>query len=219
MQIIDLSEYNSVFNYFIAEIRDENIQKDPLRFRRNIERIGEVMAYELSKKLDYSSEQVKTPLGIATVPLFTENLVISSILRAGLPFHTGFLNYFDRAENAFISAYRKYISKTDFDVHVEYISSPDLTGKTLVVVDPMLASGLSLELAYEGLKTKGTPKKIHFCAIIASQQGVDYLSNKMQNEDNVTLWVGAIDKEMNSKSYIIPGLGDAGDLAFGIKKD
>lgn len=219
MQIIDLSEYNSVFNYFIAEIRDENIQKDPLRFRRNIERIGEVMAYELSKKLDYNSEQVKTPLGIATVPLFTENLVISSILRAGLPFHTGFLNYFDRAENAFISAYRKYISKTDFDVHVEYISSPDLTGKTLVVVDPMLASGLSLELAYEGLKTKGVPAKIHFCAIIASQQGVDYLSNKMQNEDNVTLWVGAIDKEMNSKSYIIPGLGDAGDLAFGIKKD
>lgn len=217
MNIINLSEFNSVLNYFISELRDEKVQKDPLRFRRNLERIGEVMAYEISKTVSYETEAVTTPLGETTVPLIQNNFVVCSILRAGIPFHNGFLNYFDRAENAFISAYRKYISKTEFDVHVEYISSPDLYDKTLLLVDPMLASGLSFSLAYDAIKSKGIPSHTHLCAIIASKEGVDFLRKSLNNDKKVTLWVAVIDDELNDKSYIIPGLGDAGDLAFGKK--
>lgn len=217
MNIINLSEFNSVLNYFISELRDEKVQKDPLRFRRNLERIGEVMAYEISKTVSYETEAVTTPLGETTVPLIQNNFVVCSILRAGIPFHNGFLNYFDRAENAFISAYRKYISKTEFDVHVEYISSPDLYDKTLLLVDPMLASGLSFSLAYDAIKSKGIPSHTYLCAIIASKEGVDFLRKSLNNDKKVTLWVAVIDDELNDKSYIIPGLGDAGDLAFGKK--
>ncbi len=219
MNIINLSEKNSILQHFIAELRDKNIQKDPMRFRRNLERIGEIMSYEISKTMQFQAQTVESPLGSCEVPHIEESIVISTILRAGLPFHAGFLNTFDRAENAFISAYRKYISKTEFDVHVEYISSPDLSDKTLIVADPMLASGLSFELAYEGLLSKGKPSKSHMCAIIASQQGIDYLEDIFKDDKNLTLWVAAIDPELNDKSYIIPGLGDAGDLAYGIKQD
>ncbi len=219
MNVINLSETNSILHHFVAELRDKSIQQDPMRFRRNLERIGELMAYELSKTLNYDKQLVRTPLGSLKIPHISETIVVSSILRAGLPFHTGFLNYFDRAENAFISAYRKYISKTEFDVHVEYISSPDLIDKTLIVADPMLASGLSFELAYKGLLTKGEPVRTHMCAIIASKQGVEYITEKFKDNDSLTLWVVAVDNELNDKSYIIPGLGDAGDLAFGIKSD
>lgn len=219
MNVINLSDHNSLLQNFIAELRDKDIQQDSLRFRRNLERIGEIMAYEISKKATYTNVKTKTPLGIAQHTLSTTKYVLCSILRAGIPFHNGFLNYFDQAENAFVSAYRKYVSKTQFDVHVEYISSPDLNDKTMVLVDPMLASGLSFTLAFDALKAKGIPKYTHLCAIIASKEGVNYVRKFMNNEKNITLWVGAIDDDLNDKSYIIPGLGDAGDLAYGKKRD
>lgn len=219
MNVINLSDFNSLLQTFISELRDKKIQQDPLRFRRNLERIGEIMAYEISKTGAYTQVETATPLGIAKHSLPAAEYVLCSILRAGLPFHNGFLNYLDRAENAFISAYRKYVSKTEFDVHVEYISSPDLETKTLILVDPMLASGLSFSLAFDALKSKGIPKYTHLCAIIASQEGVDYLRKSLNNEKNITLWVAAIDEKLNDKSYIVPGLGDAGDLAFGKKLD
>ena len=187
-----------------------------MRFRRNMERIGEIMAYEISKTMHYSTEDVQTPLGIAPTEVIDENIVISTILRAGLPFHTGFLSYFDRAENAFVSAYRKYKDALKFDIFIEYIASPNLDGKTLIITDPMLATGSSMELAYGALLTKGKPAQIHIATVIASQAAIDYVANHFP-ESTTTVWAAAIDPELNAHSYIIPGLGDAGDLAFGEK--
>ena len=216
MQIHDLSKENSILNNFIAQIRDEKIQKDPLRFRRNIERIGELMAFEISKTMKFADENITTPVGVATVPLIQDSIVLGTILRAGLPLHQGFISYFDHAENAFVSAYRKYKDKLSFDIAIEYISSPSLTGKTLVITDPMLATGLSLELAYRALLTKGIPETVHLACIIGSRQGVEYIQQHMPY-DNVHLWIAVIDEVLNDKSYIVPGLGDAGDLAYGTK--
>lgn len=215
MRVINLSEQNTLLNQFLLEIRSVDIQGDRLRFRRNVERIGELMAYEMSKEFTYSVKDVQTPLGIAPVSTFDEDLVVSTIFRAGLPFHHGFLNYFDRAENAFVSAYRKYKDALKFEIHIEYIASPNLDGKTLIITDPMLATGSSLEMAYGALLTKGKPSGIHIATVIASQQGVDYVKSCFP--EDTTLWCGAIDPELNSHSYIVPGLGDAGDLAYGEK--
>jgi len=215
MEVINLGESNSILNRFVSELRDVNIQKDSMRFRRNIERIGEVMAYEISKRFDYSVKDVPSPLGIAPMNLPDDNVVISTILRAGLPYHQGFLSYLDNAENAFVSAYRKYKDRLNFNIHIEYIASPSIEGKTLIITDPMLATGSSMELAYEALLTKGTPAKIHVASIIASKQAVDLLKERMP--DNTTIWLAAVDDELDDHSYIIPGLGDAGDLAFGAK--
>ncbi|MDR3706485.1 MAG: uracil phosphoribosyltransferase [Paludibacteraceae bacterium] len=216
MEIHNLSENNSLLNNFLKEIRDVKIQKDPLRFRRNMERIGEVMAYEISKTLAYEKEEVTTPLGIAPTHVVSDQIVLSTVFRAGLPFHQGFLNYFDKAENAFVSAYRRYKEDAlNFEVLVEYIAAPSIEGKTLIIVDPMLASGSSMELAYKALLQKGNPKHIHVASVIASKAGVDYV--KEHFSDNTTVWVGAIDPTLNEHSYIVPGLGDAGDLAFGCK--
>ena len=217
MIVHNLSENNSVLNSFLEQIRSVEIQKDRLKFRRNIERIGEVMAYEISKSLSYSSKNVVTSLGIAPVRTFDNEIVLGTIFRAGLPFHQGLLSYFDMAENAFISAYRKYKDALKFEVFIEYIASPVLTDKTLILVDPMLASGSSMELAFNALLTKGMPKEVHFATIIASQYAVDYLTSHFDKHTNITLWAAAIDPELDSHSYIVPGLGDAGDLAYGQK--
>ena len=216
MNVKNLAEENSILNTFVAELRDTEVQKDPLRFRRNLERIGEVMAFEMSKYLDYKIRSIKTPLGIADSALVANRLVVATILRAGLPMHNGFLNYFDGAENAFVSAYRNYTDKEHFNIHVEYISSPDLSGKTLILIDPMLATGSSFELAYQALLTKGQPARTMMACAIGSVEGVKNLQSKPNLQD-IDLWCAAIDPDLNSKSYIVPGLGDAGDLAFGIK--
>lgn len=216
MQTKVFNKQQSVFNRFIAEIRDTSIQTDPLRFRRNIERMGEIMAYEVSKELPYLEKDVTTPLGIAKETIPAEEVVVASILRAGLPLHQGVLNYFDRAENAFVSAYRKYNEKGDFDIHIEYISSPSLDNKIVLLVDPMLATGTSIELAYKALLHRGRPKHVHIVSLIASEAGVQYVENMFKDE-SATLWLGAVDEELNAKSYIVPGLGDAGDLAYGSK--
>lgn len=216
MQINNLSQNNSILNHYIKEIRSVEIQGDSMRFRRNMERIGEIMAYEISKTMHYSNEDVQTPLGIAPTNVIDEKVVISTILRAGLPFHQGFLSYFDRAENAFVSAYRKYKDALKFDIYIEYIASPDLTGKTLIITDPMLATGGSMELAYGALLTKGTPAHIHVATVISSQPAIDYIASHFP-ESKTTVWAAAIDPELNEHSYIVPGLGDAGDLAFGTK--
>lgn len=212
-----LSKENTVLNKFVAEIRDKVIQKDSMRFRRNLERIGEIAAYEISKTFSYEPKVVETPLGEATVEMITDDLVIATILRAGLPFHQGFLNYFDDAQNAFVSAYRKSTKDGKFKVKVEYISCGDLEGKTLLLVDPMLATGSSLVLAYNALCEKGgTPKYTHVAAVIASEQGIDYVSKNMPRQAT-TIWAAAVDEELTSRSYIVPGIGDAGDLAYGEK--
>ncbi|SFE63426.1 uracil phosphoribosyltransferase [Sunxiuqinia elliptica] len=218
MEVINLSEFSSIFNQYLAEIRDHEIQRDPLRFRRNLQRSGEVFAYEISKTLDFKVNEVKTPLGVAKVPTLTQQPVLATILRAGLPLQQGLLNVFDRAENAFISAYRKYDDNGEFHIEFEYLASPDLNEKVAILSDPMLASGASMEIGYKALLKKGDPSHIHMVAIIASKKGVEYVKEKIK-ADNVTLWVGAIDDEMTVKSYIVPGLGDAGDLAFGPKID
>lgn len=215
MNVINLSEQNTLLNQFLLEIRSVDIQGDRLRFRRNVERIGEIMAYEMSKTFSYTTKNVQTPLGVAPVNTIDNKLVVSTIFRAGLPFHHGFLNYFDQAENAFVSAYRKYKDALKFEINIEYIASPNLDGKTLIITDPMLATGSSLELAYGALLTKGTPAHLHIATVIASQQGVDYVKSCFP--DDTTLWCAAIDPELNSHSYIVPGLGDAGDLAYGEK--
>ena len=216
MQVNIFSQQKSIFNRFIAEIRDSSIQTDPMRFRRNLERMGEVFAYEISKVLPYNNSEVKTPLGVANVELPDTNVVVASILRAGLPLHQGLLNYFDRADNAFVSAYRKYTEDGEFDIHIEYISSPSLDNRVMLLSDPMLASGNSMDLAYKALMQRGKPSHVHVIAIIASKVGLEYVKNMLKGEP-VTLWIGAIDDELNAKSYIVPGLGDAGDLAFGTK--
>lgn len=219
MKIIDLSVQPSILNQYVSELRDVNVQKDRMRFRRNLERIGEVMAVEVSRRLSYSTKFVETPLGVATVNTPDDDVVVGTVFRAGLPLHTGFLNVFDRAGNAFVSAYRYYRDKEcrQVDVHIEYIATPDLTGRTLMLVDPMLATGESMELAWRAFLSKGEPRHTHLVCVIASQQGVDHLAQALADRDDVTLWCAAIDAELNERSYIVPGLGDAGDLAFGEK--
>lgn len=212
-----LSQQNTILSKFIAEIRDKDIQKDSMRFRRNLERIGEITAYEISKTLTYQTKVVETPLGEASLEVISDQIVVATILRAGLPFHQGFLNYFDNAQNAFVSAYRKSTKDGKFKVKVEYISCGDLEGKTLLLVDPMLATGSSLVLAYEALCEKGgQPAHTHVAAIIASEQGIDYIQKKMPTA-TTTIWTAAVDEELTSRAYIVPGIGDAGDLAYGDK--
>ena len=215
MHIHNIGATNSILNSFISEIRDEKIQKDPLRFRRNIERIGEVLAYEMSKYLPYKSETVTTPLGSKIMQLSHENLVLCSILRAGLPLHQGVLNYFDRIENAFISAYRKMKPNGDFEIRVEYFASPSLQDKILVLADPMLATGQSLVSTYKALLSHGIPKELHLFAVIGSTEGIEYVEKHLPEDTH--LWIATIDDKLNDRGYIIPGLGDAGDLAFGSK--
>ena len=213
----NLGKQHTIFNHFISEIRDVNIQSDAMRFRRNIERIGEIFAYEISKEMEYENKDITTPLGISTETLMIEKPVLATILRAGLPLHQGFLNYFDDSDSAFISAYRKHKKGGEFDIKIEYMSSPDLNDKTLILCDPMIASGASMIMAMEAILSKGTPKHIHVVGIIASSEGIQYLKENSLVK-NWTLWIGAEDSEMTSESYIVPGLGDAGDLAFGEKK-
>lgn len=215
MDIKDFSQNHSLMSQYLFEMREVGIQQDSMRFRRNLERIGEIMAYEISKTLTYTPKKAVTPLGSLWVDTIDHSIVVATVLRAGLPFHQGFLNYFDQAENAFVSAYRKYKDTHSFDIQVEYIASPSLEGKTLILADPMLATGLSLEMAYKTLLSKGKPAHVHIATIIASKHGVDYLSKHMPEID--TLWCGAIDPDLDAHSYIVPGLGDAGDLAFGEK--
>ena len=217
MEIINLGKQNSIFNNFIREIRDVNIQNDSMRFRRNIERMGEIFAYEISKKMDYQAKEITTPLGISIENIILEKPVLATILRAGLPLHQGLLNYFDTSDSAFISAYRKHKKGGDFEIKIEYMSSPDLNGKTLILCDPMIASGASMIMAMEAILSKGKPKHIHIVGVIASSEGIQYLQQNSPVK-NCTLWIGAEDSEMTSQSYIVPGLGDAGDLAFGEKK-
>jgi len=218
MKVNIIGESNSVFNQFIAEIRDEAIQKDAMRFRKNLQRLGEIFAYEISKVMDYETIDVKTPLGVAKVSNLVQQPVLATILRAGLPLQQGLLDIFDHAENAFISAYRKYDEASEFHIEFEYLASPSLDGKDLILSDPMLASGASIEIGYRALLKKGTPKHVHIVVVIASTQGVEYVTKHI-TEENVTLWIGAVDPEMTPLSYIVPGLGDAGDLAFGAKID
>lgn len=217
MEIINFAETPSLVSQYLSELRNVNIQNDMLRFRRNLERIGQIMAYEISRRLSYRKEEVTTPLATSMDDVMDEQVVLATIFRAGIPFHQGFLSYFDRAQNAFVSAYRKYREKDNFDVFIEYIASPKLDGKTLILVDPMLATGSSMDLAYRALLTKGTPRHIHICSVISSQAAVDYVKSAFPSE-KTTLWLGAIDPEINAHSYIVPGLGDAGDLAYGIKE-
>jgi len=218
MEIINFASGRSLVGQFLKEMRDVNTQTNRLVFRNNIHRIGQVMAYEISKRLNYKPVKTTTCLGIADEYEISDRLVLATILRAGLPFHEGFLSYFDKAENAFVSAYRKYRDDSDeFDIHIEYIASPTINDSVLLLVDPMLATGSSMELAYHALTTKGTPKHIHIAAVIASQQAVDYVKSHFP-ADRTTLWVGAIDPSLNAHSYIVPGLGDAGDLAYGEKE-
>ena len=212
--IKNISQTNSIANQFLAEIRNIHIQKDKMRFRRNLERLGEVMAYEVSKTLNYQTQDVETPLGIANVNLCYQDVVLAVIIRAGLPLHQGFLNYFDEAENAFVSAYRKHHKDGSFEIEIEYVSCPDLTDKVLIIVDPMLATGASMKIAIEELKKFGSPDKIHIVTAIASRQGLNYIRRHVPDAE---IWTGAIDEELTAKSYIVPGLGDAGDLAYGAK--
>lgn len=215
--IHDLSKTPSIFRTFIAELREVNIQKDPMRFRKNLERIGEVAAQELSKKLNFLPTTITSPLGTDETELIAEQPVLATILRAGLPLHQGILNYFDRAENAFVSAYRKHNKDGSFDIHVEYISAPNLDGKTVIIADPMLATGNSIVLVYKALLQKGKPKNLHVVTAIASKEGVQHVKASLPSGTHI--WVGAIDDELTAQSYIVPGLGDAGDLAFGSKSD
>ncbi|WP_158846559.1 uracil phosphoribosyltransferase [Algibacter sp. L1A34] len=216
MHIHHLSEQNSVLNTFLAEMRDIEIQKDSMRFRRNIERIGEILGYEMSKNFNFKSSTIKTPLGDCVINELDNNIVLCSILRAGVPLHNGLLNYFDTAENAFISAYRHHKHEPEsFEIIVEYLACPDLENKTLILADPMLATGQSMLATFEALKPFGTPKEVHLACIIGAQEGVDFIEKHF--DKNTNLWIAAIDKKLNDKGYIIPGLGDAGDLAFGQK--
>lgn len=214
--IHNLSLQNSIFNQFISEIRDVEIQKDSLRFRRNLERIGEVFAYEISKTLPYNKTQTNTQLGIADTQPLSVQPVVATILRAGLPLHNGVLNYFDKAESAFVSAYRKHHKDNSFEIAIEYAACPDLNEKTVILCDPMLASGASMLQTYKTLLQHGIPEHTHIVAVIASSQGIQYLNEKMPSK-NYTLWCGAVDEELTARALIVPGLGDAGDLAFGNK--
>ena len=217
MKVVNFSEQNSLLNTFVREIRDVQIQNDRMRFRKNIERIGEIMAYEISKDLSYSKQNIETPLGNTDANVVEDEIVVATILRAGLIYHQGFLNFFDGAGNAFVSAYRKYKeNQLSFNIHIEYIASPSIDDKILIITDPMLATGGSMELSYHALLTKGKPKHIHIATVIASQQAIDYCKEKFPGE-NTTIWAAAIDPELDNHAYIVPGLGDAGDLAYGSK--
>lgn len=214
--VVELNKANSVANRFLAELRDVNVQKDPLRFRRNLERMGEVFAYELSRTLAYGETDVVSPLGIARMSLPADQPVLSTILRAGLPLHQGLLNYFDRADNAFVSAYRKHRKGEDgFDVEVEYLSSPSIEDRVLIISDPMLATGRSMVLVYKAMLRMGRPKAVHVVSVIASTEGVEFARKHLPA--NTRFWLGAVDDEMTAEAYIVPGLGDAGDLAYGNK--
>ena len=216
MHIRHVGKHNSILNKFLSEIRNVTVHHDSLRFRRNIERIGEILGYELSKELQYSKEKITTPLGQKTTALITDNVVLCSILRAGLPLHNGLLNYFDDAENAFISAYRHHPNDDkDFEIVVGYFAAPSIQGKTLLLVDPMLATGQSLVAVYEAIKKHGTPKEIHIVSVIGAREGVTFVENNLPK--NTKLWIADIDEHLNEKGYIVPGLGDAGDLAYGQK--
>lgn len=218
MKIINFADQTTVVNKYMAELREVQYQKNRALFRRNLERVGEVMAYEISRTLDYAVRNVQTPLGVSSTRLYTDRIVLGTIFRAGLPFHQGFLNVFDEADNAFVSAYRFYKDKEchEVGIHIDYLATPDLTGRTLIIADPMLATGGSMELGLKAFETKGVPAKVHLCCAIASQQGVDYLASALRDTD-YTLWCGAIDPDLNDHMYIVPGLGDAGDLAYGEK--
>ena len=217
MRVVNLSEQNSVLNQFLREIRDVNIQKDSMRFRRNIERIGEFMAMEVSKTLTYQPTEVQTPLATATVNTISDRLVLATILRAGMPLHQGFLNIFDHAENGFLSAYRRLNDKGELEIVAEYMAAPDINGKTLIVVDPMLATGMSMEVGYLALLRHGKPAYTHLCCAIATPQSIDYMRKALDDRQDVTLWCAAVDPVLNDKKYIVPGLGDAGDLCYGTK--
>ena len=217
IKVYNLEKTDSVFNQFMAELRDADIQQDRMRFRRNLERIGEIMAYEISKTLDYEEEEVTTPLGIKEIRTMKEQPVIATILRAGLPFHNGMLNMFDHADNAFIAAYRKYDKNEDFEIKVEYYSSAEIDGKVLILCDPMLATGESIVKTLHGLTDDMTPKQIHIAVAVASQDGLDYVQSALSRLP-VTIWVGSIDEELTARAYIVPGIGDAGDLAYGEKR-
>ena len=218
MKIINLSESNSIINQYLAETRDVDYQKNRLLFRNNIQRIGELEAYEISKQLDYETKDVTTPLGISQVNVPADKIVLATIFRAGLPFHNGFLNIFDHAGNAFVSAYREYTDEEhhNIGVHVEYLATPSIDGKTLIIADPMLATGASMELGYKAFLTKGTPKRIHVACVIASPEGIEHIK-KTFPEEKTTIWCAAIDPGLNEHQYIVPGFGNAGDLCYGEK--
>lgn len=217
MSLFILNKTNSIGNHFIAELRDVQVQKDSLRFRENLERLGKLLAYELSKSLDYDEVEIITPLGTSPNQLLVEQPVLITILRAGLPFFQGVLNFFDKAQSAFVGAYRsKPDAKNQFQINMEYLASPDLSDKTIIIIDPMLATGQSLVSAYEGLVANhGKPKKLHLVVAVASQEGLEYVQKELPE---ASIWIGAVDQKLNEKAYIVPGLGDAGDLAFGAKE-
>lgn len=213
----NLGKENSLVNQFVSELRDAEIQKDSMRFRRNMERLGEIFAYEVSKKIRYENKEVVTPLGELEIPLIAEPPVLATILRAGLPFHQGFLNMFDQAESAFISAFRKHHKDGRFTIQVEYVSCPDLENRVLIVTDPMLATGSSLVLSCNELMQRGIPEEIHVVTVIASSQGIEYVRKHLPHR-KVHIWTAAVDEELTAQAYIVPGLGDAGDLAYGKKE-
>ncbi len=219
IEIINFSTTPSLVSRYMRELRDVSIQNYPMRFRLNLNRIGEIMAYEISKRLDYTQEKVQTPLGFTMCHEISDQIVLATILRAGIPFHQGFLQFFDKAENAFVSAYRRYKEKgSQFDVLVEYMAAPRIDGKTVILIDPMLATGSSMELGYRALLKKGTPARLHVASVIASRQAIEYLCEVLPS-GITTIWTAAIDPDINSHSYIVPGLGDAGDLSYGVKDD
>ena len=217
MKVHHLGERSSLLNRFIAELRDATIQLDSMRFRRNVERISEIFAYEISREMSSCARTVQTPLGIAEVAVPDEEVVVASIMRAALPMHQGMLSYFDSAQSAFISAFRKYGKDNKFSISLEYVSCPAIDDKTVILCDAMLATGSSLELAYRTLRTRGTPSKVHIVSIIASKDGVEFIKKNLGSHKGLSLWVGAVDDELTVKSYIVPGLGDAGDRLFGTK--
>jgi len=213
--IHNLSLTPSVFSTFLGELRDCTIQRDPMRFRRNLERVAEILGYELSKHLEYEQIDVTTPLGEASVDVLKHQPVLATILRAGLPMHQGLLNVFDRADSAFVSAYRRHTTAEEFDIQVEYMAAPDIEGKTLIISDPMLATGSSMVMVYKALLKHGKPARVHIVSAIAAPEALDFVKSHLP--DTTKIWVGAIDRELTAQSYIVPGLGDAGDLAYGVK--
>lgn len=219
MKVVNLSEQPSLLNQYLKELRSVDIQKDSMRFRRNIERIGEIMAVEISRHLTYATEQVQTPLAVADIEIPQDKIVLGTLLRAGLPMHQGFLNMFDQAENAFISAYRQETigrrGEMQIEIISEYLAAPSIEGKILILVDPMLATGLSMEVAYKALLSHGTPKHLHMACLFGTPQAIQHLSDNLP--EDATLWCAVIDPKLNEKKYIVPGLGDAGDLCFGEK--